>query len=122
MENLKKYAPVDIFAFDFDGEKSYSVQIIVGSEGLEKAESLFEKHDNYPNGYGWEGLITYFLTEEHPDLLELIEFDCEAGAFVAVVDSEETMLRLAGVLQAFILDLSKLAGYLAVLPEAFRDA
>ncbi len=117
-----RFAPVDILSFQENGEQYFTVQIISGGEGLEQAETLFRKHDNYPNGYGWEGLITYFLTLEDPDFLEQMDFDSEAGTFLATLESGEDMLKLAGMLQTLVGDKVKMTRLLKTLPEEFKDA
>lgn len=122
MIDRTRFSPVDILSFQENGEQYFTVQIAGGSAGLEAAEALFEAHDNYPNGYGWEGLITYFLTVEDPEFLEKMDFDCEAGAFLATLESAEDMLKLAGMLQDFIKNEPKLVKYLAELPDEFKDS
>jgi len=37
----------------------------------------------YMNGYNWNAIFTYYLSEKHPELLEGLEPDPEAGSYFA---------------------------------------
>lgn len=122
MEDFNNFKPLRVFKFNMDGQSYFNVEINVGAEGLQKAEDLFEEHDNYPNGPGWEGLVTYIIEKESPDLIARIEFDSEGESCRAICQNEQDMVKLATLVQAVILDESRLSGYLAALPDEYKDA
>ena len=47
------------------------------------------------NGYDWESLATVFMDRHAPALADLIDFDPEAGTFVALSISSEALRRFA---------------------------
>jgi hypothetical protein len=120
MEEFDNFLPLDLFKFEIDGKEFYNVQVHAGMEGLENAVDLFEKHGAYPNGSGWEGLITYILEQTSPELLGNIEFDGESDSLRMRCQSEEDMFSLAALLQPVILDESRLSEYLETLPEHYK--
>lgn len=47
-------------------------------------EKMYEIDDSaYMNGYNWDALFNYYLSENEPDILEGLESDPEAGSYVA---------------------------------------
>lgn len=47
------------------------------------------------NGYDWESLATVFIDQHAPALADFIDFDPEAGTFVALSTSSEALRRFA---------------------------
>jgi hypothetical protein len=121
---MKEYnfEPILIDEIDDDGHIYYSIVISAGKDNLKEAEDLFEIYENYPNGYGWEGLIKYLIEEECPDLLDYLEFNSEGGAFVVSCDDEDKAIQLATLLQNLVLDKDELSKYLKELPDDYKDA
>ena len=120
METIS-FDPLFVSEFEHDGKKHYSVQIYCGDVS-EKISELFEIHDNYDNGYGWEGLVKYVIDKECPDIFEYFDFDCEADTFLTYCSNKEKAFQLAALMQNIIADEQKLSQYLKELPEEYKDA
>lgn len=51
----------------------------------------FEAQGFEGSGYDWDGLANVFLEEQHPELIEQIHFDSEAGMFCVYSEDVEAM-------------------------------
>jgi hypothetical protein len=92
-----------------DDEGQFTIIADLQSDDLyQKYYPFFEEHEFEGNGYCWEGHITQILEKEDAALLEHVEFDPEAGMFVAIADSKEAQLRFVNVLSPIFADLTKL--------------
>ncbi len=69
-------------------EAQVSITLDVSTpEILEIGEKISQiNSDAYMNGYNWEAFINFYLEEHAPGLLDELDFDSEAGAFVAYFD------------------------------------
>ncbi len=58
----------------------------------------------YMNGYNWEAFLNRYLQVNHPELLEGLDTDPEAGTYVALYDNadRDKASRLAGVINGLI--------------------
>lgn len=66
----------------------------------------------YMNGYNWEALLLFYLRKQHPDILEDMGNDPEAGMYVAYYDlnaaNEAKAEKLAGVIRELVEDETRL--------------
>ncbi len=69
-------------------EEQVTIMLDVGTpEVLEIGKKISQiNSDAYMNGYNWEALVIFYLEEHAPELLEDLDFDSEAGTFVAFYD------------------------------------
>jgi hypothetical protein len=73
--------------------------------------NLFKKYNYEGNGYCWEGHITQILEQLDKELLKHIEFDPEAGSFVAHVDTKANQIKFMKILQPIFSELNKLEAW-----------
>lgn len=92
---------------EFDGEFKILANIEV-EDLFNKYEPLFRKYGYSGNGYCWEGHITQILGKLDEQLLYHIDFDSEAGTFVANADNKENQLKFAKLLSTVFADTTKL--------------
>ena len=105
-----KQKPVKYFPFELQ-EFNGHYQIVADIESKElypKYYNFFQKFGYEGNGYCWEGHITQILEKLDKSLLSHIEFDPEAGAFFAKVDSKESQLKFVELLSPIFSDMKKL--------------
>lgn len=57
------------------------------------------------NGYNWEGFINYYLQKNHPEVLQNMETDPEAGMYVAYYEISATNEKKADKLIEIIIEL-----------------
>jgi Immunity protein 51 len=100
------FDPVCVTEHEYEGKVYYNVQIFCGYDVEESVTELFEKYDNYDNGYGWEGLVKYIMEKERPDLIEHFDFDCEADTFLVrcLDEGDDKAVQLATLLHNIIAD------------------
>ncbi len=85
-------------------EAQVSIVLDVGTpEILEIGEKINQiNSDAYMNGYNWEALINFYLEENAPELLDDLDFDSEAGAFVAFFDkTKENEIKAIKIKEIF---------------------
>lgn len=78
----------------------------------EKMEAINE--EAYMNGYNWEAFLNKYLAIYHEELLNGLEADSEAGAYVALyqnADSEKAS-KLAKVINELINNTTKIYSFL----------
>ncbi len=76
-------------------------------------EKMNKIHDYaYMNGYNWEAVLDYYLTKNHPEILENMGSDPEAGMYVAYYDltaeNEEKARQLVEVIEDLVENEEKL--------------
>jgi hypothetical protein len=57
------------------------------------------------NGYNWEGFINYYLQKNHPEVMQNMETDSEAGMYVAYYDFSFENEKNADKLMEIIIDV-----------------
>lgn len=69
-------------------------------------EKMEEINENaYMNGYAWDGLLRYVMSQRCPELLETIQTDCEAGTYVAYFPESKSGVENAKKLGNLIISL-----------------
>ncbi len=60
----------------------------------------------YMNGYNWDALFNYYLSESAPELLDGLESDPEAGSYAAYYElseeNESKAIRFAEIIESLI--------------------
>ena len=108
VDSMANYFPFSIS----DNEGHFTITVATESKELyPKYSDFFEKYGYTGNGYCWEGHITQVLEKINPDLLKHIDFDPEAGAFYAHVDTKENQIKFVELLSPIFSDLKKLEEY-----------
>ncbi len=73
---------------------------------------VFENHGYGGHGPSWREHIETIIEEFQPDLLDHLEFDEEAGAFLAYADSLDAVRQFMACVLPYFGDLGKLDKYL----------
>lgn len=102
-------------------EEVLRIEINVGFEEIEKQTEVLEKYDIYPNGYGWEGVVSQILEKVEPDLLSHLDFDSEGDCFLANADSKESYDRFLEVLNPIFTDIKVFEEYVQELDVESMD-
>lgn len=85
-------------------------------------EKMNEIHeDAYMNGYNWEAFLNFYLGKFHPDLLEEMEADSEAGMCVLGYELNEENEAKAEKLVTIITDLVENEAKLYEIQEAHSE-
>ncbi len=101
-----------------------TIMLDVGTpEMLELGEKINEiNSDAYMNGYNWEALVSFYLEEHYPDLLDELDFDSEAGTFVAFYDrSKENEAKAIKVKEIFNKLIEEEDELLEIIRESGED-
>jgi hypothetical protein len=87
--------PFDL-AEDEDDAGHYS--LIMGDVDMLDVMDVFEENGYYGNGYGWEGVARSAVANHAPEIADLVDYDPEAGMFVAFGTDLPALERLAVLL------------------------
>jgi hypothetical protein len=87
-------------------EEYLNIQIPVYEDDNQKQTEILEKYDIYPNGLGWEGVISQILEKVDSELLSYIDFDSEGDCFNARFEEKEYFDRFLSVLNPIFTNLS----------------
>lgn len=100
----------------FQHEDSVAVIFNIESdEVMAIGEIMASMHDEaYMNGYNWEAYLNYYLKSNHPDLLEGLEGDPEAGCYVGIynTDSESKADQLVAIINNLISNPEEIYSFL----------
>lgn len=102
----RTFAPLVFFEYDHQ-PGSYCLQL--SDSHMVEVMDVFEECDQYGNGYGWTGVARSVIQAEAPELADRVDFDPEAGTFVAHGTDPEALRRLGVLLQAAFRDRTRLA-------------
>ena len=90
------YAPLSLFEYSHD-PGHYC--LMLSDHHMVKVEEVFEANGQYGNGYGWTGVARQAIRVHAAALADRIEFDSEAGTFVAHGRDLDALRRLGGWLR-----------------------
>lgn len=69
-------------------------------------EKMNELNDEaYMNGYNWEAFFNYYLSKHHPEILESMESDPEAGMYAAYFELTSENEKKAQTFSQIIVEL-----------------
>lgn len=100
----------------FIDQNEAGVILEVASEAMQTLGAKLNEisEEAYMNGYNWEVLINYYLTQKYPQLLHGLTTDPEAEKYIASyagVKADEKAAELLDVLQQFITDEAGLCAF-----------
>lgn len=110
---LQDTARTNYFPFRLS-EDDGKYDIVVELEGKElypKYYDLFKKYGYEGNGPCWEGHIMQILEKLDPSIISHIEFDPEAGLFVAHANSKAAQHKFVEILSPIFSNLDTLASW-----------
>jgi hypothetical protein len=73
------------------------VELILSTGGTD-ADAVIEESGHTPNGYFWDGVAGFLLESTAPEIGTSIEYDSEAGTFVAIGTDRRALARLGALL------------------------
>ena len=78
----------------------------------QKMEEINE--EAYMNGYNWEAFLNKYLQTNHPELLEGIDTDSEAGTYVALFEKSNSNKadKLVGVINELVKNPEEIYSFL----------
>ena len=90
-------------------EDSDTISVIFNIE-QEKVFAIGERMNDineeaYMNGYNWEAFFNYYLEKNHPEIMEGMESDPEAGTYVVYYDMSPDSEKRANKFAEIITDL-----------------
>lgn len=105
-EIVNKQADEDQFSVYFNIEADQVMAI------GERMEAINEQA--YMNGYNWEAFLNHYLQNNHPELLDGLDTDSEAGTYVALYDKSQAAKadKLVNVINGLIQSPDKIYDYL----------
>ncbi|RZJ48841.1 MAG: hypothetical protein EOO44_19440 [Flavobacterium sp.] len=103
-------------ATKMEHEHQVSVYVNVETDKLMEIGKEMEtiNEDAYMNGYNWEAFLNHFLQINHPELLEGLDTDSEAGTYVALYDNvdSEKADKLTAIINNLINEPEKIYAFL----------
>lgn len=70
---------------------------------------IFDEQGWLGNGYAWEGVVQVLLADRAPEILDVVEFDSEAGLFAVRAAEQDPLLEVAAAIRDAVVDLDVLA-------------
>ncbi len=95
-------------------DNSISICFYIEADKIIKIGDKMEKINPlaYMNGYNWEAILDYHLRNNHPDVLENMGHDAEAGMYVAyykgITQNEQKAEKLASIIEDLVENEDKL--------------
>lgn len=117
MTDRETFAPLVFFEYD---HKPGTYCLMLSDSRMVDVEDVFDECGQYGNGYGWEGVARSALRSRAPELAERLEYDSEAGTFVAHGGDAEALKGLGLLLREAFHDPTVLKEFIqAGEPEWF---
>lgn len=104
------FAPLVFFEYDHN-PGNYC--LMLSDNHMVELEENFTEAGYEGNGYGWAGVAQSAVSLRAPELAERINFDPEAGTFVAYGTDAEALRQLGLLLQEAFQDQTVLTGFIA---------
>lgn len=86
-----------------------SYALILDEQTMVETMDTFDQHGYYGNGYGWEGVARSAVRAHAPEIADRIDYDPEAGTFVARSSDRAALVRLGSLLREATRDRALLA-------------
>ncbi|MEU1432385.1 immunity 51 family protein [Nocardia sp. NPDC005746] len=110
MTDRETFAPLVFFEYD---HKPGHYCLMLSDNHMLSAEAVFAEFGYDGGGYGWAGVARSAVAMRAPELAERLNYDPEAGMFVAYGDDAEALQRLGALLQEAHRDSTVLSGFIA---------
>lgn len=105
-------SPLTLFEYD---HQPGTFCLLLSDNHMVGAMGVFEDAGHEGNGYNWEAVARQALREYAPEHVGMLDFDPEAGMFVAYGENREALQRLGELLARALRDRE-------FLEELLRDA
>jgi Immunity protein 51 len=117
MTDRETFAPLVFFEYDH-APGMYC--LMLSDNHMYVVDDVFDECGQDANGYGWEGVSRSAVRERAPGLAERIQYDSEAGTFVAHSQDADALHQLGVLLRQAFHDHSVLKELIAAgEPEWF---
>lgn len=100
------YAPFVLLEYD---HKPGTYCLMLSDDHMAEVMEVFDQNGRYGNGYGWADVTIGMIRNEAPDLEKRIDFDPEAGTFVACGEDLEALQQLGEMLSEAFANRIRLA-------------
>ncbi|MGW4248357.1 immunity 51 family protein [Nocardia sp. NPDC004722] len=95
MTDRETFAPLVFFEYD---HKPGHFCLLLSDNHMLAAEPVFAEFGYDGNGYGWAGVARSAVATQEPGFAERLNYDPEAGTFVAYGQDPEALRRLGQLL------------------------
>ena len=112
---------VDKCPFETLDNPSHAIRADIEGDLFPIYNPIFTKFGLSGNGYSWEGVVIQVLEQEHPELLQKIQFDPEAGGFYAFAENKDVQLKFMDVLCPIFQDTKLLEQFLSSIDRTQID-
>lgn len=92
----KQLEPFKLMVFDERTEDVWATLVLWLNEDYKQNVFDTRQEEGFVgNGYDWNSLVTVFLEEKMPELMQVLSFDSEAGLFSIGSEDVESVKRFA---------------------------
>ena len=109
MTDRETFAPLVLFEYE---HKPGTFCLMLSDNHMIDVEDVFDECGQYGNGYGWEGVARSALRARAPELAGRLQFDSEAGTFVANGADSDALKGLGALLKEAFHDPAVLKGFI----------
>ncbi|HEV2638720.1 MAG TPA: immunity 51 family protein [Actinocrinis sp.] len=109
MTDRETYAPLLFFEYE---HKPGTFCLMLSDNHMIDVDDVFDECGQFGNGYGWEGVARSALRARAPELAERLQFDSEAGTFVAYGEDAAALQGLGALLREAFQDRAVLKGFI----------
>jgi hypothetical protein len=113
MKDDKTYAPLVLFEYD---HKPGHYCLMLTDNHMVDVMDVFEENGRYGNGYGWTDVAVAAIRQEAPAIEGKVDFDPEAGMFVAFGEDLDALQQLGRILSGAFADKEQLGPLVASAP------
>ncbi|MVU82724.1 hypothetical protein GPX89_36510 [Nocardia sp. ET3-3] len=110
MTDRETFAPLVFFEYD---HKPGFYGLTLSDSHMVAAEPVFAEFGYYGNGYGWAGVARSATATLEAELFQRINFDAEAGSFVAFGQDPDALRQLGTLLRDALRDPAALRRLIA---------
>jgi hypothetical protein len=101
-----RLAPLDLIEYH---HKPGTHALILDDSAMAATMDVFDECGCYGNGYGWEGVARSAVRAHAPEISDRVDYDPEAGMFVARSTDRAALERLGMLLRTALHDRTFLA-------------
>lgn len=115
-DDPKTYAPLKLFEYE---HKPGTYALILSDADMDPVFDVFETNGRDARGYGFADLALQVIRTREPELEAKVDFDPEAGTFVAHGSDLESLKQLGALLHEVFHDSAKLGPLIAAAPYEY---
>lgn len=113
----ESFAPLVFLAYQAPGRYG----LLLSDDHMGSTTALFDQHGHQGGGYDWEAVARSAVHVRAPEVADRINYDCEAGMFVAYGFDAEALRKLGALLAEAHRDPKVLAEYLTTADPDWFD-